>query len=147
MADVYEVHLALDLPDSLPAPDLDLLRWHLGEEGGRADGDAYEHPLWAARGPAWRIGGVLIGELVARDGGWALTVRQETHPDEFDDLRRMVRWLGARTTTPGLMGHLRFHESHVPDLLTVEGGRVGGTLLRVDRTVPSANEAIPGPYA
>jgi hypothetical protein len=73
--------------------DLALLRWHLGEEGD-CQGE-YEYPLWDARGPARRIGGVLAGELRSDDWGWALTVRQESHPDEFDDLRRIVLWLGA----------------------------------------------------
>ncbi|MCP9995271.1 hypothetical protein LUX34_05730 [Streptomyces werraensis] len=49
MADIYEFQLALDLPGSLPPQDLALLRWHLGEEGGRQD-DGYAYPLWGDRG-------------------------------------------------------------------------------------------------
>ncbi|MBZ9639068.1 hypothetical protein [Streptomyces sp. PSKA30] len=116
MADTYELQLALNLPSSLPSRDLALLRWHLGEEAERQD-DEYEYPLLGGRGPARRIGGVLLGELCAHDRGWALTVRQETHPDEFDDLRRLVLWLGARTTTVGAIGYLRFYEAEVPDVL------------------------------
>ncbi|MFC7513360.1 hypothetical protein ACFQV4_38425 [Streptomyces thermocarboxydus] len=54
MADIYELQLNLDLPGALPPQDLALLRWHLGEEGGRQD-DGYAYPLWG-RGPAMRIG-------------------------------------------------------------------------------------------
>ncbi|MGV4891379.1 hypothetical protein ACSR0Z_33305 [Streptomyces viridosporus] len=146
MADIYELQLALDLPDSLPSQDLALLRWHLGEEGGRGD-DGYAYPLWGDRGPALRIGGVLVGELRSDGSGWALTVRQEAHPDEFDDLRRMVLWLGARTTTVGIIGYLRFHEAHLPDVLIARSGAVHRATLRVDGVVASVAEVIPDPYA
>ncbi|MCP9995270.1 hypothetical protein LUX34_05725 [Streptomyces werraensis] len=74
-------------------------------------------------------------------------MRQEAHPDEFDDLRRMVLWLGARTTTVGTVGYLRFHESHVPDVLVAEAGAVRSAVLRVEKVLESAAEVIPGPYA
>ncbi|WP_344014303.1 hypothetical protein [Streptomyces thermospinosisporus] len=130
MADCYELQLALNLPDSLPPCDLALLRWHLGEEseGGQGDGYAYEYPLLAGRGPAWRIGGVLLGELCAHERGWALTVRQEAHPDEFDGLRRLVLWLGD-----------------VPDVLVARDGAVIREVLHADRVVDSANEVISDP--
>ncbi|MFC7012332.1 hypothetical protein ACFQMH_11550 [Streptomyces viridiviolaceus] len=146
MADIYELQLTLDLPDSLLPADLALLRWHLGEEDGRQD-EGYEYPLWDARGPARRIGGVLVGELHSDHGGWALTVRQEAHPDEFDDLRRMVLWLGARTTSWGAIGYLRFYESHLPDMLIAERGAVSSAVLRVEKVVRSPTEVIPDPYA
>ncbi|MEV5470554.1 hypothetical protein AB0N37_33930 [Streptomyces griseoincarnatus] len=146
MADIYELQLTLDLPGSLPPQDLALLRWHLGEEGGRQD-DGYAYPLWGDRGPALRIGGALVGELCSDGPQWALTVRQEAHPDEFDDLRRMVLWLGARTTTEGTVGYLRFHESHVPDVLVAEAGAVRSAVLRVEKVLESATEVIPGPFA
>ncbi|MFF1277603.1 hypothetical protein ACFVZC_30035 [Streptomyces marokkonensis] len=146
MADIYELQLTLHLPGSLPPEDLALLRWHLGMEGGR-QGDGYEYPLWEARGAALRIGGALVGELHPGGAGWALTVRQETHPDEFDDLRRIVRWLGARTTTVGTVGHLRFYEAHLPDLLIAEGGAVCREILRVEEVVGAADHVIPDFYA
>ncbi|MCO4697789.1 hypothetical protein LRR80_03857 [Streptomyces sp. RO-S4] len=146
MADIYELQLTLDLPDSLPPQDLALLRWHLGEEGG-VQGDGYAYPLWGDRGPALRIGGALVGELCSDGPQWALTVRQEAHPDEFDDLRRMVLWLAARTTTVGTVGYLRFHESHVPDVLVAEAGAVRSAVLRVEKVLESATEVIPDPYA
>ncbi|MFC7513361.1 hypothetical protein ACFQV4_38430 [Streptomyces thermocarboxydus] len=74
-------------------------------------------------------------------------MRQETHPDEFDDLRRMVMWLGARTTTVGTVGYLRFYESHVPDVLVAEAGTVRSTVLRVEKVLESATEVILDPYA
>ncbi|MEU3195794.1 hypothetical protein [Streptomyces sp. NPDC006996] len=147
VADIYELQLALHLPGSAPPEDLSLLRWHLGLEGGR-QGDGYEYPLWEARGAALRIGGALVGELHSSDGaGYALTVRQETHPDDFDDLRRIVPWLGARTTTVGTVGYLRFHEEHLPDVLIAESGAVRREVLRVDKAVGTADQVIPDFYA
>lgn len=139
MADWYELQLALDLPDSLKAEELAQLRWHLGEEGGRND-DTYEQPLLHSRGPARRIGGVLIGELHADDRGWALTARQEVHPDEFHDLSRLVRWLGARTTTTGPVGHLRFYETDVPELLLALDGSVHRATLRREKLVEPSSD-------
>ncbi|KES08890.1 hypothetical protein BU52_02240 [Streptomyces toyocaensis] len=147
MADLYELQLALHLPGSFAPDDLALLRWHLGMEGGR-QGGGYAYPLWDARGAALRIGGALVGELHSGGGaGWALTVRQETHPDHFDALRRIVLWLGARTTTVGTVGHLRFYEEDVPDVLIAESGAVRREVLRVDRTVGTADHVIPDFYA
>ena len=146
MADIYELQLTLDLPGSLLPEELDLLRWHLGQEGGRQD-DGYEYPLWDARGSARRIGGVLVGELHSDGSEWALTVRQEAHPDEFDDLRRIVLWLGTRTTTVGTIGYLRFYEDHLPDVLIAASGAVRREILRADEVVEAATEVIPDPYA
>ncbi|WP_405691283.1 hypothetical protein [Streptomyces sp. NBC_00057] len=142
MADTYELQLTLDLPDSLSSRDLDLLRWHLAEEDGRQD-EGYEVPLWDGRGPASRIGGLQVAELRSVHGGWALTVRQEAHPDGFHDLRRLVLWLGARTTTAGPIGYLRFYESYVPDILIVESGTVSCVVLRMDETIRVADQEFP----
>ncbi|GHE31297.1 hypothetical protein [Streptomyces capitiformicae] len=109
MADIYELQLSLDLPESLPADDLALLRWHLGEGETEGQGGDDAYPLLADRGAAARIGGVLVGELCRGARGWALTVRQEVHPDEFDDLRSLVGRLGALTSSIGVIGHLRFY--------------------------------------
>jgi hypothetical protein len=119
VSDLYELQLILDLPDSLPAADVALLRWHLGESGEEPqDPDAY--PLLAARGPAARIGGTLVGDLSRSEQGWALTARQEVHPDEFDQLRELVEWLARRTSTFGTIGYLRFLEHNVPDVLIAD---------------------------
>ncbi|WP_309059683.1 hypothetical protein [Streptomyces sp.] len=142
MADTYELQLALDLPDSLSPRELDLLRWHAAEEGGRQD-EGYECPLWDGRGPARRIGGLQVAELRAVHGGWALTVRQEAHPDGFHDLRRLVQWLGARTTSTGPIGYLRFYESHVPDMLIVQSGTVRCAFLKEDKVIEVASKEFP----
>jgi hypothetical protein len=142
MADTYELQLTLDLPDSLSQRELALVRWHLGEEDGRQDG-TYECPLWDGRGWARRIGGLHVAELRPIDGGWALAVRQEAHPDDFTDLRMILQWLGARTTTVGPIGYLRFYESHVPDMLIVQSGKVSCAFLQVEEVVDVASKEYP----
>lgn len=152
MADLYELQLTLNLPGSLPSEEADLLRWHLGHENGRCDGDAYDYPFLKARGPAHRIEGALVGELCPNGRGWSLTVRQEVHPDESDDIRRLVEWLSARTTSRGAIGYLRFYESTVPDVLiaqeeAAEGaarGAVSCFVLRGDKVVGTFAEAVAG---
>ncbi|WP_458077199.1 hypothetical protein [Streptomyces sp. EMB26] len=49
-------------------------------------------------------------------------MRQETHPDEFEDLRGTVLWFGARKRTLGTVGYLRFPEPHLPDMLMADSG-------------------------
>jgi hypothetical protein len=120
MSDLYELQLILDLPSSLPAADLTLLRWHLLGESGQEPQDPDAYPLLSARGPAQRIGGTLVGDLAHSERGWALTARQEVHPDEFDQLRELVEWLARRTSTFGTIGYLRFLEHDVPDLLIAD---------------------------
>ncbi|MFE7900391.1 hypothetical protein ACFU3E_23295 [Streptomyces sp. NPDC057424] len=146
MADIYELQLALNLPGAIPPEDLALLRWHLALEGGR-QGDGYEYPLWQARGAALRIGGALVGELHLHGAEWALTVRQEAHPGEFDDLRRIVLWLGARTTTVGTVGYFRFYEAHLPDALIAEAGTVRREILHGEEVVEAAGQVTPDFYA
>jgi hypothetical protein len=144
MSDLYEFQLTLDMPDSLPASDLALLRWHLGESREESqESDAY--PLLAARGPAARIGGTLVGDLARGGRGWALTVRQEVHPDEFDRLRELVEWIAARASTCGNIGYLRFFEQDVPDVLIADPA--SGTAQRLPLTSGSADrDLIPDPW-
>ncbi|GGW24482.1 hypothetical protein [Streptomyces alanosinicus] len=144
MSDLYEFQLTLDVPDSLPAPDLALLRWHLGESGEESqEPDVY--PLLSARGPAERIGGTLVGDLARGVRGWALSVRQEVHPDEFDRLRELVEWIAARTSTYGTIGYLRFLEEAVPDVLIADPDT--GTAQRLPLTSGSAaQDLIPDPW-
>ncbi|UNO38485.1 hypothetical protein [Streptomyces sp. MST-110588] len=152
MGDLYELQLALDLPASLPGPDLALLRRHLDaseDAGDDTEGCAGEgipgtdtYPLLASRGPASRIGGVLVGELRPAPHGWALTARQEVHPDEFWDLEGLLKWLAARTTTVGVIGYLRFYEAGFPDVLVVNSKTVSRWSPRsVDR---AEAELLPG---
>ncbi|MGW0842231.1 hypothetical protein ACWD26_19045 [Streptomyces sp. NPDC002787] len=144
MADVYELQLALGLPESLPPADFALLRWHLGQVKGEEPGQG-EYPLMAERGPAWRIGGVLVGELDRDERGWALTVRQEVHPDDFSALRWLVRWLGERTSTVGVIGYLRFYEALVPDVLVARDATVRRVTPCAERELPE-DEVIPQPW-
>ncbi|MEU5361902.1 hypothetical protein ABZ354_00070 [Streptomyces sp. NPDC005925] len=144
MADVFELQLALDLPDTLPPREVALLRWHLGHEDGEQDGTyVYEYPLWGERGPARRVGGLQLAELRPSDRGYALTVRQEIHPDSFTDLRAILQWLGPRTTTVGPIGHLRFYEEHVPSVLVAESGTVSCVSLRATGAVKVGAEGFP----
>ncbi|MFB7915738.1 hypothetical protein [Streptomyces sp. NPDC056061] len=128
MSDLYELQLALDLRDSLSPAELGYLRGHLGEsmdateEAVMAEGDTY--PLLSSRGPAWRIGGVLVGSLCRGSRGWSLTIRQEVHPDQFDDLQHLLTLLGTWTTSVGTIGYLRFYETEAPDVLIADSGRV-----------------------
>ncbi|MEV6398880.1 hypothetical protein AB0M39_29540 [Streptomyces sp. NPDC051907] len=151
MSDLYELQLALDFPDSLPEADLGLLRWHLGQGGDAASTETGEtdevdgvgegeetdeaaameaYPLLSSKGAAHRVGGALVGELCRGPRGWALTARQEVHPDEFDDLQGLLAWLASRTTTIGAIGCLRFYESDVPEVLIADSGRARRLVLR-----------------
>lgn len=151
MADTFELQLTLDLPDTLTRRELAVLRRHLGEEGeagacGQEAGDgsyAYEYPLWGERGPARHVGGLQVAELRESGRGWALTVRQEIHPDSFSDLRAILRWLGPRTTTAGPIGYLRFYEDHVPTMLIAESGKVSCLSLKAEGVVEMGEEGFP----
>lgn len=160
MADLYELVLALDLGTGLSTDELAELRWHVGR-GERPERlvlgtDAYletfplgdpEDPdcewetaepaaAFAVTGAASRIGGALVAALVPREkpAGWALTVRQELHPDQFYELRTMLGWLGRWAAHDGYAGHLRFHESHAVTPLVVHSGRIAPPDDVVDHT-------------
>ncbi len=123
MSDLYELQLSLDLPSDLSNDELKSLRWHLGAEGHEhpdEQDDPNNWPLFCYRGPATRIGGILTGDLHHGPRGWSLTVRQEVHPDGFSHLDSLLTWLGARTTTLGTVGYLRFLEDHLPDLFIAD---------------------------
>ncbi|MFJ1831211.1 hypothetical protein [Streptomyces sp. NPDC088178] len=144
MSDLHELQLTLDLPGSLPGADLALLRWHLEGDGSKPEA-TYTYPLLSGRGPAQRIGGVLVSVLEPSKHGWALTARQEVHPDEFDQLRELVGWLAARTSTFGTIGHLRGLEQEIPDMLVADPA--AGTARRMTLT-PRTSEVdlIPDPW-
>ncbi|MFD9604064.1 hypothetical protein [Streptomyces sp. NPDC059970] len=131
MSDVYAVDLALDLPASVPSAVLADLRWHLGIEDAADDpaddmtdetGDMF--PLLAARGPAARIGGVLVGELARTADGWSLTARQEVHAESLPELDSLAVRLARNSGTEGVIGQIRFHEEDVPDLLVSRAGEL-----------------------
>lgn len=108
--------MALDLCEGIPDEEVAELRWHLGlgdrPEALRivaafpdvAEDDDGElvvidrpEPLLAVRGGAWKIRGALVSLLEqGRHGAWALTVRQEIHPDDFERIGELLRWLAGR---------------------------------------------------
>jgi hypothetical protein len=131
MSDMYAVDLALDLRASVPGTVLADLRWHLGIQAGESDERAGADtggmtPLLAARGPAVRIGGVLVGEFARTGRGWSLTARQEVHAEFLSELDSLAERLVRSSSTEGVIGQIRFYEEDVPDLLINRSG----TLLK-----------------
>ncbi|MFI1649844.1 hypothetical protein ACH4XT_23265 [Streptomyces avidinii] len=115
MADLYALDLAFDLLDSTPDDVLAQVRRQLASPDG----------LLAARGPAWRVGGMLVGEFAPTDrGGWALTARQEVHAEQLPDVEDLLLLLAPHIRPPGPVGRLRFYEHESPDLLVLREGRV-----------------------
>ncbi|GAQ67638.1 hypothetical protein [Streptomyces scabiei] len=126
MADLYAVDVSMNLAARVPDAVLSELRRHLGHEGtddGLAD-DCDDYPVWAARGPARRIGGVLIGELVRTDQGWSLTVRQEVHAESMPQVDSLIDVLASHSATQGVIGQIRFYEDEIPDLLLNRSGEL-----------------------
>ncbi|MFE0578734.1 hypothetical protein [Streptomyces sp. NPDC058874] len=114
MADLYAVDLAFDLLDSTPETVLAQVRRHLAGDG-----------LLAPRGPAWRVGGMLVGAFgPAEHGGWALTARQEIHQDRLPDLEDLLLLLTPHIRPPGPVGRIRHQAHESPDLLVLREGRV-----------------------
>ncbi|MFC5170385.1 hypothetical protein [Streptomyces mutomycini] len=146
MGDTYAVDLALNLRATAPGAVVDELRRHLGISGrgagrpeGTVDASTEEQaepddvcPLLAERGPAARIGGLLVGELHRTDGGWALTARQEVHAESLPDLDPLLEQLAQHSGTEGVIGQIRFYEDHVPDLLISESGTLVRMSLKTD---------------
>lgn len=154
VSDMYELVISVDLRDELSEPELAELRWHLGvgpqpenlsivtefpivveDEAGEPVVEDEPRPLLAGSGAAWRVGGVLDSALVGRADlprkGWSLTSRQEIHPDEFEKVGELLRWLAARVHNPQRqvddvvsIGHLRFHESLTPEAIEAANGEV-----------------------
>ncbi|MGJ5825835.1 hypothetical protein [Streptomyces ossamyceticus] len=126
MADLYAVDVSLNLAATVPDAVLSELRRHLGHEGagdGLAD-ESDDHPFWAARGPAGRIGGVLVGELIRTDPGWALTVRQEVHAETMAQVDALIEMLAFHSATEGVIGQIRFYEDEIPDLYLSRSGEL-----------------------
>ncbi|MGW2649236.1 hypothetical protein ACWC2T_31030 [Streptomyces sp. NPDC001393] len=154
MADIFELALALDLRDELSVEDLAELRWHLGtgpqpetlrivtefpvvveDQQGEFVIEDHPEPLLGQHGEGYKVGGALISVLLRRqDAGpdaWALTSRQEIHPDDFERTGELLSWLAARASerhrdsdgSVGL-GWIRFHEERRPEPLVVRDGTV-----------------------
>ncbi|MFF4446336.1 hypothetical protein [Streptomyces sp. NPDC001502] len=118
MADLYALDLAFDLLDTTPDHVLAEVRRQLAPD---EDGAA----LLSTRGPAWRVGGMLVGEFGPGErGGWALTARQEIHAEQLPDLEDLLMLLAPHIRPPGPVGRIRFYEHESPDLLVLREGRV-----------------------
>ncbi|OLF17086.1 hypothetical protein [Actinophytocola xanthii] len=150
MSDVHDFLLVLDLRPEVSEEKINELRWHLGlgpqpenltivtdfdevmvDEAGEPIVESHPRPLLGEQGPAWRTGGALVSQLVARaDGGWAVTSRQELHPDDFDRVSALVDWLAAHARdagNPQFIGYLRpLEDATVATPLTITDGRVVG---------------------
>uniref|UniRef100_A0AAU2JXX0 Uncharacterized protein n=1 Tax=Streptomyces sp. NBC_00049 TaxID=2903617 RepID=A0AAU2JXX0_9ACTN len=118
MADLYALDLAFDLVETTPDAVLAEVRRQLAPD---PEGES----LLAERGPAWRVGGMLVGEFgPAERGGWALTVRQEVHAERLPDLEDLLMILAPHIRPPGPVGRIRHYEHESPDLLVLREGRV-----------------------
>ncbi|MFJ6017145.1 hypothetical protein [Streptomyces sp. NPDC092952] len=155
MADIFELMLTLDLRDELSEDELVELRWHLGlgpkpetlhivtefpfwdeDDDGVLVGEDHPQPLLAHHGEAFKVDGALVSVLLRRKdtrcGAWALTSRQEIHPDQFDLTGELLGWLAAkagdchrRLDGSVDLGWTRFHESRRAEPLVVRDGVVG----------------------
>ncbi|MFD1546674.1 hypothetical protein [Nonomuraea guangzhouensis] len=156
MGDIYELALTVDIRADITDDELAELRWHVGQ-GPRPErlpigtdnyleayplGDpddpgcewetAEAEPAFTRRGAAHWVGGALVAELAEREraDGWALTVRQEVHPDEFYLLRTLLDWLGRCSVNARaggaefFVGYLRFCESVEIEPLVLSNGRI-----------------------
>lgn len=155
MADIYEFLITMDLRDDLSDGEIADLRWHLGlgpqperltiltafsvvtvDDNGEPQIDDDPQPVLAQRGAAWKVGGALFGELARRDqpAGWALTARQELHPDDFALVRKLLDWLAGHAEYYNedrdaagqefFVGYLRWYEDLRPIPLTIAQGRI-----------------------
>ena len=154
MADIFELLLTLDLRDELSDDELAELQWHLGlgpkpevlrivtefpfvEEG--EDGELLveddPQPLLGYHGEGFKVGGALVSVLLRRErtpfGVWALTSRQEIHPDEFELTGKLLSWLASKVGDCHRrydgsvdLGWTRFYESTDMKPLVVRDGMV-----------------------
>ncbi|MFH8484159.1 hypothetical protein [Streptomyces longisporoflavus] len=151
MADIYELSIALDLRDDLSEGEIADLRWHLGQgprpatlsvvrefpvvvedDRGELVTEDSPAPLLGCHDTALKAGGALTSVLLPRKGGWALTARQEAHPDDFDRVGELLVWLAARAEGHHArfdgsvrVGWTRFYEEDEPRPLVVRDGGVG----------------------
>ncbi|MFD9406948.1 hypothetical protein ACFWBN_07960 [Streptomyces sp. NPDC059989] len=118
MADLYALDLAFDLVEGTPEAVLAEVRRQLAPA-------AEDGALLSARGPAWRVGGVLVGEFEQGDHGrWALTARQEIHEEQLPELEDFLMLVAPCIRPPGPVGRIRHYEHESPDLLVLREGRV-----------------------
>ncbi|MFE0509385.1 hypothetical protein [Streptomyces sp. NPDC058964] len=154
MADIFELMLALDLRDELSAGELTELRWHLGvgpqpetfrivtefpvvvdDEDGEFVIEDHPVPLLGQQGGGYKVGGALVSVLLrlqdAGEESWALTSRQEIHPDDFERTGELLSWLATKASARHRgcdgdvhLGWIRFYEEPRPAPLVVRDGAV-----------------------
>ncbi|MER7007953.1 hypothetical protein ABT297_33590 [Dactylosporangium sp. NPDC000555] len=129
MSDMYELVATLTLNAGIVDDELAELRWHLGRGPDPGTypltGHTAPEPVFAARGPAWKLAGALVAELAERErGGWALTVRQEVHPDQFATARALLEGVARHCDGVGFAGYLRFYEDDVVAPLLMDRGYI-----------------------
>lgn len=146
--------LTLDLRDELSEEEIAELPWHLGlgpqpkalrivrdfpfvveDDQGEPVVEDHPEPLLAVHGEAFNVQGALVPLLSRRHdtsrGAWALTCRQEIHPDDFERTGELLSWLASRAgdahRTPDgsfRLGWTRFCEEDRPEPLVVRDGEV-----------------------
>jgi hypothetical protein len=154
MADIFELNIVLNLRDDLSDEELAELRWHLGvgpqpeilrivsefpvvvvDDAGEPAVENHPEPLLGQHGDAWKVNGALTSVLLRLEdptnGAWALTVRQEIHPDQFESIAELLTWLSTkaddrhrREAGAFHLGWIRFHESDRFEPLVVRDGEV-----------------------
>ena len=154
MADIHELMLTLDLRDELSEDELAELRWHFGlgpkpeilrivtefpfwdvDDDGELVVEDHPQPLLGGHGEAFEVEGALVSVLLLREeirgGAWALTSRQEIHPDQFDLIGELLSWLATKADDrhrrfdgSADLGWTRFHESRQAEPLVVRDGVV-----------------------
>ena len=154
MADIYELFIVLNLREDLSDEELAEFRWHLGlgpkpeilrivpkfpivVEGDAGEPVIEDHPapLLGQHGDARKVNGaltaVLVGPKDPANGVWALTVRQEIHPDQFDVTGELLAWLSTKADDRHFLqagtvhlGWIRFYESDRFEPLIVRDGEI-----------------------
>ncbi|MFE0132519.1 hypothetical protein ACFWY6_13250 [Streptomyces sp. NPDC059037] len=154
MADIFELMLTLDLRDELSEEELAELRWHLGlgpqpevlrivpnfpfvveDDHGELVVEDHPEPLLGHHGEAAKVDGALVSVLLhkqdTRRDAWALTSRQEIHPDAFEAAGELLTWLANKAgdfhrNPDGSvnLGWTRFYEERQPKPLVVRDGLV-----------------------
>lgn len=150
MADMSELSMAMDLRDDISDREIAELRWHLGLESrpveltivrefpvvvetdeGELVTEDDPVPLLGCHDTASKVAGALTSVLLRRAAGWALTARQEIHPDDFDRVGELLTWLATkadgrheRFDGSVRVGWIRFYEEEQPSALVVRDGEV-----------------------
>ncbi|MEV2252727.1 hypothetical protein AB0I94_19490 [Streptomyces sp. NPDC050147] len=150
MADMFELSIAMDLRDGVSEEEIAELRWHLGlgprpveltivrafpvvteNDEGELVMEDDPVPLLGCHETASKVHGALTSVLLRRAEGWALTARQEIHPDDFGRVGELLTWLASkgrghheRFDGSVRVGWIRFYEEEQTSPLVVRDGEV-----------------------